>query len=392
MKNLKKIISLMLILTLSCSCFAMTAFAADNSAKVVFDVSDADENGNFKIDLTIYNATFKGFLGSLAYDGTVVAPVSESFAEIASIPARAYNEDGSAVNDWLLDGGSSIKENKLDLIYLLNTNAKYPNSIVSSKFQALADENGLTVASFSFKRLADGNPNFIVETGESTELVPFRLVNANGVVPCEIHINVPENMGESLVFNVDGTVKTVSSSESEADEETMKKRVQARSNGTLFLQIDNYATVSDSLLKWIDKDNKSVMPYIKDNRTMVPLRYIAEELNSKVSYNEETREITIENARTILVFKVDSTEYTDDGLKKSADVAPEIVNDRTFVPLRVISEALNRSVEWLADDKIVVITSKEYPWSNENKVEKELLNEIKLMISPMIRDFAYLND
>ena len=155
------------------------------------------------------------------------------------------------------------------------------------------------------------------------------------------------------------------------------------------MQIGNYATVSDSVLKWIDKDNKAVMPYIKDGRTMVPLRYIAEELDAKVSYDGETKEVKIETAKTILIFKIGSTVYTDDGLKKATDVAPEIVNDRTFVPLRVVSESLNRAVEWLESDRMVVITKVDYPWDNNNKIEKQLLNEIKLMISPMVRDFAY---
>lgn len=385
MKNIKKVISLVLIL---CMAFSMSVLADDTSAKVVFDVSDVDDNGNFTVDMTIYNATFKGFLGTLSYDSSVVAPAAETFEEIASIPSKAYNSDNEEIADWLLAKGSAIKDNTLNLVYMLNTKAEYPNSIVSSKFQALASEEGLLVARYNFKKLSDGNPDFKIESSKIAKN-GFMLVNANGMQSCTVHINMPNSMGESVIVNIDGTVETKTSNDSEADEETIRKRVQARSNGTVFLQIDNYATVSDSLLKWIDKDNKAVMPYIKNDYTMVPLRYIAEELNSKVTYNDETREIKIENSKTILVFKVGSIEYTDDGLKKTANVAPEIVNDRTFVPLRTVSEALNRSVEWIDSARIVVITSKEYPWDNENKIEQELLNEIKLMISPMVRDFAY---
>jgi len=386
MKNSKRVISLILVLCLAFSFCAMAEETADK-AKVVFQVSEVDENGNFNVDLTIYNSTFKGFLGTLVYDKAVVAPAGETFEEFASIPAKAYDGE-EEVADWLVGKSSKVSEGKIDLVYVLNTKAKYPNSIVSAKFQALASENGLTVASMKFKKLADGKPAFNVEKS-NISANGFSLVNSNGLVSCDVHINVPESMGESVVISIDGTVKTVASDESEADEETMRKRVQRRSNGTLFLQVGNYATVSDSLLKWIDKDNKAVMPYIKDNRTYVPLRFIAEELNSKVSYNGDTREVTIETAKTILIFKIGSTEYTDDGLKKTTDAAPEIVNNRTFVPIRVVSEALNRSVEWLGTDKMVVITAKDYPWDNENKVEKDLLNEIKLMISPMLRDFAY---
>ena len=379
---MRKILVLLVVFVIA---FAMPV-AAETAAKVVFDISEVDADGNFAIDLTIYNATFKGFIGTLTYDSSVVVPVSETFEKIAEIPAKAYNNENAEIEDWLIDDASKIDEGKLNLIYILNTDVEYPNSIISSKFQALASEDGLNVARLKFKKIADGAPAFGLEENK------FMLINSNGSQACEVQINIPKSMGESVIINVDGVVKTMVSNESETDAETMQKRVQARSNGTVFLQIDNYATVSDSILKWIDKENKAVMPYIKNDYTMVPLRYIAEELNSNVSYNDETREITIENTKTILKFTVDSVDYTDDGLKKTADIAPEIVNSRTFVPLRTVSEALNRSVEWIEADRMVVITSREYPWDNENKVEKELLNEIKLMISPMVRDFAYLSE
>ena len=390
---MKKRILSVLVVVLMVAMLGVTAMASE-TPKVVFDVSEVAEDGGFTVDLTIYNATFKGFLGTLGYDVNVVKPASEEFSEISEVPAKAYELESEAeVADWLLSEGSKIDsvENKLDLIYILNTKAKSPNSIVSAKFQALADENGLNVAKIKFNKIADGAIDFqLIEN----KLTPngFMLINANGMQSCTVEINYPEGVGESKVYNIDGTVETKSSNEADTDEETFKKRIQARSNGTVFLQIDNYATVSDSVLKWVDKDNKAVMPYIKDSRTYVPLRYIAEELDSKVSYNEQTQEVTIENSRTILVFKIGSVEYTDDGLKKTADVAPEIVNSRTFVPLRVVSEALNKSVEWLENDRMVVITSKEYPWEIGNKVEDGLLSEIKLMMSPMVRDFAYFSE
>ena len=398
-----KIFALILAFTIM---FSFCVFAEDTdivseNPSVAFNISEADENGIFTVDLIIYNATFKGFLATLAYDSEAVTPVAidtkepaDDFSKIAEVPVKATLEDGTELSDWLSGKGSSIKDSALNIIYVLNNKAKYPNSIVSSKFQALAGENGLNVSRFYFKKIADKEAGFKIT---ESKLTPngFALINAKGMQSCTVDINCPESMGKSVSVAVDGTVSdkgTKVSDESDADSETLQKRVKARSNGTVFLQIDNYAAVSDSLLKWIDKDNKDVMPFIKDNRTMVPLRFISEELNSKVSYNNDTQEITIENMKTVLVFKIGSLTYTDDGLKKSLDTAPVIVNDRTFVPLRAVSEALDKSVSWLDGDKIVVITAKEYPWAEDNKIEKELLQEIKLMISPMVRDFAYMNE
>ena len=77
-----------------------------------------------------------------------------------------------------------------------------------------------------------------------------------------------------------------------------------------------------------------------------------------------------------------------DGEKYEMDVECEIKNNRTFVPLRAVAEAFNKSVTWLDTDRMVCVIPKNYPWSKDNKVEKELLSELKLMMT-MLRDYAY---
>ena len=71
-------------------------------------------------------------------------------------------------------------------------------------------------------------------------------------------------------------------------------------------------------------------------------------------------------------------------------VAPEIVADRTFVPLRAVSEALNCDVQWLEGSRMVIVAPASYPWVAENEVEKQLLSEIMLMLT--LRDYAYQSE
>ena len=98
-------------------------------------------------------------------------------------------------------------------------------------------------------------------------------------------------------------------------------------------------------------------------------------------------EILIENGKTKLVFQIDSLSYTNDGLKKTMDAAPEIVESRTFVPLRAVSEALNCDVQWLEAQRMVIVSPANYPWNKDNDVEKQLMSEIMLMLT--LRDYAY---
>ena len=80
-------------------------------------------------------------------------------------------------------------------------------------------------------------------------------------------------------------------------------------------------------------------PVIIGNRTMVPLRFIAEALGAEVSWNGETR--------TAIVNLDDTSLYITIGeLAPGMDAPAVIINERTMVPLRYISESLGTEVGW----------------------------------------------
>ena len=95
-------------------------------------------------------------------------------------------------------------------------------------------------------------------------------------------------------------------------------------------------------------------PYIKSNRTMVPLRFISEQLGYAVHYDSATQNIEIVGNKSIQLTPGNKKMMVN-GVKNSTDVAPEIKNSRTFVPIRVIAEALSRSVFWEGDERVIII-------------------------------------
>ncbi|MBE7026127.1 MAG: copper amine oxidase N-terminal domain-containing protein [Ruminococcaceae bacterium] len=104
-------------------------------------------------------------------------------------------------------------------------------------------------------------------------------------------------------------------------------------------------------------------PTIINDRTLVPIRAIAEALGATVGFDDATKTITIsKNGNTItMTVGADSAHITYyDGAEYDAtlDCPSMIINDRTLVPVRFISEAFNKTVEWQADTKTVWITSK----------------------------------
>ena len=109
------------------------------------------------------------------------------------------------------------------------------------------------------------------------------------------------------------------------------------------------------------KITSDVDPYISNDRTLVPLRVIAEELNSVVEWDNDNRAVHISKEDIHIVLRIDSylVEYTNDDetTYTMIDVAPQITEDRTFVPIRLISNALGVGIEWNNDERAVYIDS-----------------------------------
>jgi len=102
-------------------------------------------------------------------------------------------------------------------------------------------------------------------------------------------------------------------------------------------------------------------PYIKEGRTMVPIRHLAEALGFKASWD-----FSDPANKMVFIFKADQDPEKDkehpfilliigqptamvNGNLVALDVAPEILNGRTMVPLRFVVETLGYKVEWLGN-------------------------------------------
>lgn len=98
-----------------------------------------------------------------------------------------------------------------------------------------------------------------------------------------------------------------------------------------------------------------VAPYIKDSRTYVPMRYLGEILGAEVVWDDAARTVTLTRGDDVVVFTIGSESYTVNGEALAADVAPEIVNDRTMLPARFVAEAFGAVVGWDATTQTVLI-------------------------------------
>lgn len=98
-----------------------------------------------------------------------------------------------------------------------------------------------------------------------------------------------------------------------------------------------------------------VVPQNINGRVLVPIRAISEEMGAEVQYEHETRTVTIIDGENVIKLKIgDATAYIN-GEEYELDVPANVIDGRTMVPVRFVSEAMGAVVDWDGDTKTVII-------------------------------------
>ncbi len=102
-----------------------------------------------------------------------------------------------------------------------------------------------------------------------------------------------------------------------------------------------------------------VAPYIKDDRTYLPVRFVANNLgivDEHIQWLAETRSVVLSKGDQTVQIWIGSRALNHNGTLIDMDVAPEIWQDRTMLPIAPIAEALGASVEWDPVMRTVIIS------------------------------------
>lgn len=98
-------------------------------------------------------------------------------------------------------------------------------------------------------------------------------------------------------------------------------------------------------------------PTVKNQRVMVPLRKIFESLGSDVQWDNTNKTIIANRDNKKIQLQIGSTNAEVDGEKVNLEEAPYIQDDKTLVPLRFVAESLGADVQWDNDLRRVLINS-----------------------------------
>ncbi|GAX89989.1 copper amine oxidase [Effusibacillus lacus] len=122
-------------------------------------------------------------------------------------------------------------------------------------------------------------------------------------------------------------------------------------------------------------------PYIKNDRTLVPMRTIFEKLGATVEWDNATQTVTGKKGDTVIKLTIGSNTALVNNEPVELDVAAELHKDtgnRTMVPLRFVAESLDTEVNWDDATQTVEIRSFAYKetltyWNDEfgNVIQKK---------------------
>ncbi len=92
-----------------------------------------------------------------------------------------------------------------------------------------------------------------------------------------------------------------------------------------------------------------------NDRTLVPMRAIFEALGADVSWNDAEKTVTAKKDEIVIVLKIGSEKFFKNLENVPLDTPAVIQNDRTYIPLRAVSEALENTVDWNGETKTITI-------------------------------------
>lgn len=93
-----------------------------------------------------------------------------------------------------------------------------------------------------------------------------------------------------------------------------------------------------------------------DDRTMVPMRAIFEAMGAQITWDEVQSKVTAVKGDTTIEMQIGSNVLLKNGTAMYIDVAPQLIGERTLVPVRVIAESFGAQVGWDEESRKVSIT------------------------------------
>lgn len=151
---------------------------------------------------------------------------------------------------------------------------------------------------------------------------------------------------------------------------------EIRKQDVIALKIDASNAYAFGKTTAIDPDNSKVVPYLKNDRTLVPLRFVSETLGAEVKWEDGWDYCYVVKGDKEIKITFNSADIEVNGQVITYDAPVEVAENRTMVPIRFISEELGYDVKWNQPNQLVIITPADNPWVEDRQAEIDALESI----------------
>jgi len=226
----------------------------------------------------------------------------------------------------------------------------------------ITDNQKVSSSSFTFTGKVDIGSKVFVNGNEVS-------VDSNGNFTAQVTLNKGSNTITIEVRNKPGDYIKIT--KVVIYEETSNPPKEIKENEIIIiLQINNPYMTVNGVKKEIDP-GRGTVPVIIKGRTLVPIRAIIEELGGTVDWDGVERKVTIKFKNKTIELWIDKKIAKVNGTSKELDVPPMILNGRTMLPLRFVTEELGCTVDWEDKTKTVTITYKQESQQVIDKISSE---------------------
>lgn len=151
---------------------------------------------------------------------------------------------------------------------------------------------------------------------------------------------------------------------------TISQATHARLFNTIAIHINEPRAIVNNSFCSIDTLSALTTPIIRNSRTLLPVRFISENLGASVEWDDATETVTVTQSDTTITLRIGHSSMTVNELRIILDVSPAIHNGRTFLPVRALAEALRKHVFYERD--LVVLSDNPVL---EVETDRELISE-----------------
>ena len=338
---MKKILSLVLAaLLLVCAC-SLTAFAADGTVAYISFTASNDNDGltasTAKKSFGTFDAT--GVMSLLANGGTMVVVGKAYIGGSYTLPAMSAPLTITSVYDGVDYKKAEPAENP-DCAFKMASGANFTiSSDVTFDDIILFQENDQNTITVPLGTTLTITDKAVLQTKPGNDYHYKIVVEMGGTA-----ILSKAAQEVCTIENLGGTVSTYGGDAPAAP-------VTPASGVELKMTLGKTTYTLGGETKTMD-----VAPIIRNSRTMLPVRYVAEALGAEIAWDGATSTATLTTADTVVVITVGATTATVNGQAVTLDSPAFIENSRTYMPVRFVAETLGGTVAWDGATSTATIT------------------------------------